>query len=310
MPGIDTKGLGLFLGLAFGIGVPAQLVLLFTGILSIGEPTLFSLAALILVCLAPGLFALIARTQAPLPEDDASIVWPLPQWPALRIVATIPLVFLAINLLCYAIGWTAPDWSLTPLMSQITPYIEQSNPDFVKSDGMAMMPAAMMVSAFVLAVIMGMTLFAAVALGSEYGWRGYLLPKLLPLGTVAALLLSGLAFVLWYSPLVFYFHLADNGGAQYLFADMVHFVGIGLIFSAVLGGIWLRTRHIGLVALALGSWAAHDMLLWEQLFSSTHRIVEGPFHDIFFTGNWGLVAMAVWLVVACVPGLLVARTKA
>ncbi len=40
------------------------------------------------------------------------------------------------------------------------------------------------------------------ALGEELGWRGWLLPKLLPLGTVPALLVSGVVWRLWHAPLV------------------------------------------------------------------------------------------------------------
>jgi uncharacterized protein len=42
----------------------------------------------------------------------------------------------------------------------------------------------------------GLTFSALAALGEEYGWRGYLLPKLLPLGEVKAAVIVGAIFVL------------------------------------------------------------------------------------------------------------------
>ena len=36
----------------------------------------------------------------------------------------------------------------------------------------------------------------------ELGWRGYLLPKLMPLGEKKALLISGLIWGLWHAPQV------------------------------------------------------------------------------------------------------------
>ncbi len=39
-------------------------------------------------------------------------------------------------------------------------------------------------------------------LGEEYGWRGYLLPRLLPLGEIKATLLVGLIWGLWHVPLL------------------------------------------------------------------------------------------------------------
>jgi uncharacterized protein len=38
--------------------------------------------------------------------------------------------------------------------------------------------------------------------GEEYGWRGYLLPRLLPLGEIRASLLLGLIWALWHLPLL------------------------------------------------------------------------------------------------------------
>src|SRR5690606_23399076 len=114
MPGVDWKGVGLYLGLAFGIGYAAQAALLFTGVIDLGDPTLFTLAALVIVFLIPGLCAVIARPRAPLGEGRESALWPVPQWAALRIIAVVPAVFLAANLICAALGWTRPDWQLTP----------------------------------------------------------------------------------------------------------------------------------------------------------------------------------------------------
>jgi uncharacterized protein len=38
--------------------------------------------------------------------------------------------------------------------------------------------------------------------GEEYGWRGYLLPRLLPLGEIRATLLVGLIWAVWHLPLI------------------------------------------------------------------------------------------------------------
>jgi membrane protease YdiL (CAAX protease family) len=40
------------------------------------------------------------------------------------------------------------------------------------------------------------------SLGEEWGWRGYLLPKLLPLGQWPALLISGALWGIWHAPLI------------------------------------------------------------------------------------------------------------
>ena len=47
------------------------------------------------------------------------------------------------------------------------------------------------------------------AFAEEFGWRGFLLPRLLPLGTRPALLWSGVLWFCWEAPLV-YFGLLDS----------------------------------------------------------------------------------------------------
>jgi hypothetical protein len=41
-----------------------------------------------------------------------------------------------------------------------------------------------------------------VAFGDEYGWRGYLLPRLLPLGEIRASLILGVVWSLWHLPVL------------------------------------------------------------------------------------------------------------
>jgi membrane protease YdiL (CAAX protease family) len=45
-------------------------------------------------------------------------------------------------------------------------------------------------------------LIAPWAFGEEWGWRGYLLPRLLPLGQWRALLASGVIWGLWHAPII------------------------------------------------------------------------------------------------------------
>jgi CAAX protease family protein len=54
----------------------------------------------------------------------------------------------------------------------------------------------------VLAAVVVSTLFASVtAFGEEWGWRGFMLPRLLPLGYGRAIVASGLIWGLWHAPL-------------------------------------------------------------------------------------------------------------
>jgi len=66
----------------------------------------------------------------------------------------------------------------------------------------AIMPAGFMLAVFALDVATGLGISSAFALGEEIGFRGYLLPRLMHLGTARALLLSGMLHGLWHFPLM------------------------------------------------------------------------------------------------------------
>jgi len=90
-----------------------------------------------------------------------------------------------------------------------------------------------------------LNLFGAVPifLGEEFGWRSYLLQKLIPLGRWEALLISGIIWALWHAPLVFlpdtiYSKRQDIPGA---FLGSCIFVLFGFIFGWVYlesGSVW------------------------------------------------------------------------
>jgi membrane protease YdiL (CAAX protease family) len=61
---------------------------------------------------------------------------------------------------------------------------------------------AMAALIFLITITIAPIINAIAAFGEELGWRGYLLPKLLPLGETKALVLSGLIWGLWHAPLV------------------------------------------------------------------------------------------------------------
>ncbi|MFT4417031.1 type II CAAX prenyl endopeptidase Rce1 family protein [Fredinandcohnia humi] len=90
------------------------------------------------------------------------------------------------------------------------------------------------------------------SLGEELGWRGYLLPKLLPLGMKKALLLSGLIHCLWHFPIILFTDLyhADETLSIMLPLFILTFVFIGPVFGYLrikTGSVWpaslIHTSH-------------------------------------------------------------------
>jgi len=75
-------------------------------------------------------------------------------------------------------------------------------------------------------------------LGEEFGWRGYLLPRLMPLGNVRAALLIGIIWGFWHAPLI----LLDGYefGGLYPALGVFFFLLSTIPFSFLL--TWLRVR--------------------------------------------------------------------
>ena len=76
-------------------------------------------------------------------------------------------------------------------------------------------------------VIQVLILATTFALAEEIGIRGYLLPKLLPLGRKRALLVSGLVWATWHMPLIFLTSLIPVGNKV---------IGVPMFYAAVVAG--------------------------------------------------------------------------
>jgi uncharacterized protein len=79
----------------------------------------------------------------------------------------------------------------------------------------------------------GALFLAVLTFGEEYGWRGYLLPKLLPLGEVKAAVIVGLIWGPWHAPLLL---------AGLNFADVNPLASIGIFMVAAIAMSLIFTR--------------------------------------------------------------------
>lgn len=87
----------------------------------------------------------------------------------------------------------------------------------------------------------------APALGEELGWRGWLLPKLIPLGAVPAILLSGIIWGLWHAPLILLGHNYPDAPG---WLGLTMMVGMCVLFGALFGWLRLRSDSVWPAALA------------------------------------------------------------
>ena len=76
--------------------------------------------------------------------------------------------------------------------------------------------------------------------GEEWGWRGYLLPRLLPLGQWPALLLSGAIWGFWHAPLI----LMGLDYPQHRVLGLLLIMIFGIIVGTLLGWTRLATGSV------------------------------------------------------------------
>ncbi|HMQ34707.1 MAG TPA: CPBP family intramembrane metalloprotease [Chloroflexaceae bacterium] len=131
--------------------------------------------------------------------------------------------------------------------------------------------------------------------GEEWGWRGYLLPRLLPLGQWPALLISGVIWGLWHAPVILLgYNYPDRPATGWLFM-----VGMCVVWGTLLG--WTR--------LATGSvWPA---VIGHGAINGAGGIVGALFREgtTFDPALVGVTGVTGWLLPLLVIGLLVATGR-
>ncbi|GGJ74607.1 abortive infection protein [Glutamicibacter ardleyensis] len=130
------------------------------------------------------------------------------------------------------------------------------------------------------------------ALGEEIGWRGWLWPKLQPLGQVPALLISGVIWGLWHSPLIllgYNYPFAKDGWGVVMMCGMC--IVVGAFFA------WLRTlsNSVWPAAFAHGIFNASVGLV--SLFMIMGSMLDTTKASILGWSGWILPVVVIVLMV-------------
>ncbi|WP_405467850.1 CPBP family intramembrane glutamic endopeptidase [Microbacterium sp. Ld4] len=114
------------------------------------------------------------------------------------------------------------------------------------------LPVAALVIAQIAFIPVGAVINSFLAFGEELGWRGWLLSALRPLGTWPALLISGVIWGLWHSPIIL---LGYNFAEPNLFGVGLMVMGC-LSFGILLGWLRLRSGNVWPAVLGHGAFNA------------------------------------------------------
>jgi membrane protease YdiL (CAAX protease family) len=142
---------------------------------------------------------------------------------------------------------------------------------------------------FVVLLVIDIPLSTIATLGEEYGWRGYLLPKLLPLGQVKASAIVALVWAPWHLPLLL---VGLNYGGKDVFAVLAFMLALTLVMSLLLTRLFVLAGGSVLVtAVAHASFNAFG----DRLSDSDH-LSSNP----FLGGVGGVVGLGLMAVVVLV----------
>lgn len=205
-----------------------------------------------------------------------------PLKPYLMSALTIPAVFAAIYALTWLAGLATPDWQLNSLRAFMGPKgIGASNlPD----------PRVLLPAVFLASVVLGPAINGVFGFGEEFGWRGYLLPKLMPLGKWRAYILTGVIWGFWHAPLI----LAGFNYPGYPILGVLAMMGMTTTLGFYINEMTLRHRSSILAGWMHGAFNGQFYGVWPILFPDVHPLLGGV---------TGLIGMMVWAAV----GVAVAR---
>ncbi len=272
---LDRRGLTAYLLLTFGLTYAVDGLLIAAGFRITDMPGTGGQLAIAATMWIPALAAWITVRFV---SHEGSHVLRLrlgPLRPYLQTMLAIPALYALIYALSWLLGLGQPDWGMRWLRDLLA---QAGSTEPMPS------PALLWPALFLLTLLVTPFVNALFGLGEEIGWRGYLLPHLMPLGKKCAYLLTGLIWGLWHAPLVL---IGFNYPGHPLLG-----VGMMCLFTTALGlyiGALAR-RHESTI---LAGWM-HGLInsqgygIWRILFPTVNPLLGGA---------TGLVGIAVWLMV-------------
>lgn len=277
---IERKSLAWFLPLAFGISWLLFVLPLLIAPQGSNARQSAALVAWSLAMWGPGLAAIIAtRVAAGESLSRLNLGRLGPKRPYLWAWLLPPALAAVTGLLTWALGAGRVDLTFSLIREAIA-----------QAPGGQAVPAAVVVA---VQVVFALTLAPFVnillAMGEELGWRGFLLPHLLPLGQWRAILLSSAIWGIWHAPVILQGHNYPTRPVLGVFMMIVVSLLVGTIFS------WLdlQTGSPWAPALAHGSLNATAGLPL-LLLTDVDISVGGTVSSLI--GWIGLALVVGWLV--------------
>lgn len=274
---IDRKGILAFLLITFGITYFLEGILILSGVRIGLTPAPIMQFTVMGAMWVPAIATLIVTRFITHEKLSTTGLRFGPSWKPYAFTALIiPLTFALTYAVTWLLGLGSPDWQLKSFLA------------LMASTGADMSTAPD--PTLLLVGLLAISLFAApffnniLGFGEEWGWRGYLLPRLMPLGKPKAYLLLGLIWGLWHAPLV----AVGFNYPGYPLLGILMMIGLTTAISLYINELTLRYKSAILAGWAHGVFNSQSYGIWRMLlFSNTHPILGG------ITGLVGIAILAL-----------------
>ncbi len=274
---LNRKGIISFLLITFGITYLMEGILIFSGFRVTLIPALIGQYTMLIAMWVPALATFITTRFITKEKLSSTLLTFGPSIkPYLISALVIPVVFMLTYLLTWALGLGKPDWQLTSFFELIA--TTGADMSTAPAPGM-ILPLLFVISLFAAPVFNSIAAF-----GEEWGWRGYLLPRLMPLGKWKAYLIVGVVWGLWHAPMV-------AVGFNYPGAPVLGILMMVLLTSVL--GILINEMALHYQSAILAGWI-HGVFnsqaygIWRMLlFAGTNPFLGG------ITGLVGIAVIAI-----------------
>lgn len=258
---VDWRGVSLYLAICFGFSWAIEIGALIVGArFTALSPATTALLALVMF--VPAASAYIVRrwlTQ----EGFASAGLRLGPWtPYLLVWIGVPFVFGLIYALTAAFGLGVFSTDISLFLREL-PQLPA---------GKHLPPTPVLLAALGFAsMTFGLLVTSLFTFGEEFGWTGYLLPKLLPVGRWRAVLIYGIIWGLWHAPIIV-------GGFNYP-GHPIAGVALMCAFTTAIGflqcALLIRYKSVVLTSFLHGSINSQARGIWAALFTSVAPLWGG-----------------------------------
>jgi len=290
---LDVKGVVAYVVLSYGLAWVVALPLWLGkvsrtsgGGVLVSAAMMFTPALSVLLCL--GLFGR--------PKDAKASLGLRLRAPGRRVLpALLAAYFLPVAAVLVAVGIAAASGQLTLDLKDFSHYRKLLSAVPQAEQILTRIPVQLLVALDIFKVFLLAPINCIPTFGEELGWRGYLLPKLLPLGPWRALLASGVIWSLWHAPLI----LLGHNYPEYPVAGLAFMTVFCVLAGCFVGWLRLSTGSVWPSVLAhavINAWAGLPVLLMKD---------GAPFNSLTasFAGVPG------WIALAALVGGLVALKK-